>query len=81
VTWVIEQELTSPVYHEAMQEDSELTPEFVTLVQERRIRPMCSSVVDVENYFKIFQKKGRRSGTRVVTRLMADQFLKATSSD
>ena len=75
VTWAIEEQLTSPRYCEAMKQDSDLTPEFV---QEQKIRPICSSV-NVENYLKIFQKEGRRRGTGVVTRPMADQFLKAAS--
>jgi hypothetical protein len=42
------------------------------------VKPICSSF-NVEAYLKVFPRNGRRRGTGVVSRPMADQFMKAVS--
>ena len=50
------------------------TPEFV---QQHKIRPICSTA-NVEKYLRDeFSKNGRRRGIGLVSRAMADQFMKS----
>ena len=65
---------TSPMYPEAMQR-SDLTREYIL---HNEIKPICSSF-NVEAYLKVFPRNGRRRGTGVVSRPLADQFMKAVS--
>ncbi len=55
---------------------SDLTKEYI---QHNEIKPICSSFND-ETYLKESQRNGRRRGTGVVSRAMADQFMKAVSN-
>ena len=75
IQFAIDNGWTSPMYPEAMLR-SDLTQEYI---QHNEIKPICSSF-NVETYLKVFQRNGRRRGTGVVTRAMADQFMKAVSN-
>ena len=74
IQFAIDNGWTSPMYPEAMQR-SDLTREYIL---HNEIKPICSSF-NAQTYLKVFQRNGRRRGTGVVSRAMADQFMKAVS--
>ena len=52
-------------------------PMTADFVQQHKIRPICSTT-NVENYLRDkFSKNGRRRGIGLVSRAMADQFMKS----
>jgi hypothetical protein len=76
IQFAIDNGWTSSMYSEETLRSCVLTQEYI---QENDIRPICSSF-NVEAYLKVFHQNGRRRGTGVVSRSMADQFMKAVSN-
>mmetsp|Transcript_2186 Transcript_2186/g.4516 ORF Transcript_2186/g.4516 Transcript_2186/m.4516 type:complete len:141 (-) Transcript_2186:216-638(-) len=75
IQFAIDNGWTSHMYPEAMQR-IDLTADYI---QKNEITPICSSV-NIETYLKVFHQSGRRRGTGIVSRAMADQFMKAVSN-
>ena len=75
IQFAIDNGWTSQMYADAMQRN-DLTSDYI---QENEITPICASV-NVEAYLKVFHQSGRWRGTGIVSRAMADQFMKAVSN-